>query len=236
MKTLILDKPRGSAAAALETTNGYMSRRKFLMGVGLAVGAMIVKPAHALPGLAYDGDRWKESVCSLVDYICPEPAAGRIRDAIYAADTYYVAPSSDFHSSFSSKHIINAQVYPEATYGDRYFEFARLPYYDSRNPCRRTKDLNVVEIERILNGDERERYGGVVSPCSERRQLASCGCERDTYTRTLAYYEEDPKAWEPVYTRNFTDGRSSYLGFAVKPRTNGQGQPPSQLFLSPYRV
>lgn len=166
----------------------------------------------------------------------PRPAAGRIREAIYRAGTSYVAPPADFHSRFSSRQIINAQVYPEATYGDRYFEFDRLPYYDSRNPCRRTKDLNVIEIERILNGEEREHYGGVVSPCSERRQIASCGCEWDTYRETAASYDEDPDAWEPVYTRNFTDGGQSYLGFAVRARSNDRGRPPTLLLLSPDSV
>jgi hypothetical protein len=235
MKTLSLDKPLGFTAS-LEAANGAVSRRSFLMGMGLVAGAMLVKPVSALPGLAYDGGHWKETVCRLVDYVCPEPAAARIRDAIYRADTYYAEPSTDFHSSFSSRQIINAQVYPEATRGGRYFEFERLPYYDSRNPCRRTKDLNVLEIERILNGDEQERYGGVVSPCSERRQLASCGCERNVYNKTLAYYSKDSEVWEPVYTRNFTDGSRSYLGFAIKPRTSAQSQLPTQLLLSPDSV
>lgn len=233
MKRLILERQPGFAADCLEAASGVVSRRNFLRGMGLVAGVMIVSPARALPGLTRDGGSWKESVCSLVDYVCPEPAAERIRESISQAETYYVTPSSDFHSSFSSRQIINVQVSPEATYGDRYFELARLPYYDSRNPCRRTKDLNVVEIERILNGDAQEYYGTVVSPCSERRRLASCGCERDVYQKTLAHYEEDPQAWEPLYVRNFTDGSSSYLGFGVKPRTSAQGQ---QLYLSPDSV
>lgn len=236
MKTLIIDRQLGFAAEALEAASGVVSRRNFLMGLGLVTGAMIVKPVRALPGRTYEDGSWKASVSRLVNYICPEPAAGRIRDAIDRADTYYGAPSTDFHSSFSSRQILNAQVYPETTYGDRYFELARLPYYDSRNPCRRTKDLNVLEIERILNRGERQYYGGVVSPCSERRQLASCGCERNVYNKTLAYYQQDPEAWESLYTRNFTDGRRSYLGFAIKPRTNAQGQPLKQLLLSPDSV
>lgn len=233
MMRLIPDRRQGFAAYCLEAAGGAVSRRNFLRGMGLVAGAMIVSPARALPRLAYDGGSWKESVCSLVDYVCPEPAARRIREAIYRAETYYVTTPSDFHSSFSSRQIINAQVYPEATYGDRYFELARLPYYDSRNPCRRTKDLNVVEIERILNEEEQDHYGGVVSPCSERRQLASCGCERNVYHKTLADYEEDPQAWDPLYVRNFTDGHSSYLGFAARPRTGTQDY---ELFLSPDSV
>ena len=234
MKKLILDKQLRCTGDGFEAPDRAVPRRSILMGLGLVAGAMLVKPVRALPGLAYGG--WQESVCDLVDYICPQPAAGRIRDAIYRAGTSYVTPSADFHSSFSSRQIINAQVYPEATYGDRYFEFERLPYYDSRNPCRRTKDLNILEIERILNEDERELYGGVVSPCSERRQLASCGCEWDVYRETAASYDEDPDAWEPLYTRNFTDGKQSYLGFAVKARTNVQGQPLRQLLISPDSV
>jgi len=236
MKTLILDRPLGVATDAHGAANGAVSRRRFLAGLGLVTGVMIAGPVRALPGFAAEGGSWKDSVASLVNYICPEPAAGRIRDAIYRADTYYVAPSTDFHNSFSSRQIINAQIYPEASYNGRYFELAGLPFYDSRNPCRRSKDLNPLEIARILNGGEREYYGGVVSPCSERRQLASCGCERDVYNKTLVYYKQDPAAWEPVYTRNFTDGRKSYLGFAVKARVNAQGQPLKQLLLSPDSV
>lgn len=235
MKMLILDKQPSRAGDGFQAMNGAVSRRNILMGIGLFTGAMLVKPAQALAGLA-DGGRWKESVCDLVDYICPPPAAGRIREAIYQAGTSYVTPASDFHGSFSSRQAINAQVYPEATYGSRYFEFERLPYYDSRNPCRRTKDLNLLEIARILSPGERKFYGGVVSPCSERRPLVSCGCEWDVYRETAASYEEDPDAWEPVYTRNFTDGKKSYLGFAVKARTNVQGQPLRQLLLSPDSV
>jgi hypothetical protein len=236
MKKLILDKHLGLTANTLKAASNTVSRRNFLMGLGLVTGAVIVTPVLALPGVADNGGSWKESVSRLVNYICPEPSAKRIRDAIYRAETYYVVPPTDFHSSFSSRQIINVQTSPEATYGGRYFELARLPYYDSSNPCRRTKDLNVLEIERILNDGEREYYGGVVSPCSERRQLASCGCERNVYNKTVAFYDEDPEAWQPVYTRNFTDGRRSYLGFAVKSRTNAQGQPLKQLLLSPDSV
>ncbi|HEX8129635.1 MAG TPA: hypothetical protein VF527_11090 [Pyrinomonadaceae bacterium] len=236
MKTLIFGKQFGSTADSLEAANGAVSRRNFLVGMGLVTGTVLIKPATALHGFAYNGGSWKESVCKLVDYICPQLTAGHIREAIYRADSYHAAPSADYHGSFSSRQIINAQVYPKVTHGGRYFEFSRLPYYDSHNPCRRTKDLNVLEIERILNDGEREYYGGVVSPCSERRQLASCGCERDAYDKTVTYYKEDPKAWEPLYVRNFTDGRRSYLGFAVKPRTNAYGQPLKQLLLSPDSV
>jgi hypothetical protein len=236
MKTLIIDRQVGVAAGTVEAANGVVSRRNFLMGLGLVAGAVIAKPVHALPGLMDDGGRLKASVGRLVNYICPEPAAGRIRDAINRADTYYVAPSTDFHGSFSSRQIINVQVYPKATYDGRYFELERLPFYDSRNPCRRTKDLNVMEIERILNDRERKYYGVVVSPCSERRQVATCGCERDVYNKTLAYYGEDPRALEPIYTRNFTDGRRSYLGFAVKARMGAPGWPLKQLVLSPDNV
>lgn len=235
MKTLILDKQPGRAADGFEAASGAVSRRSFLAGVGLVACATIVKPVHALPGFAY-GDDWKESVCDLVGSICPEPVAGRIREAIYRAEVSYVTPSADFHSSFSSPRIINAQIRPEATYGSRFFEFERLPFYDSRNPCRRSKDLNLLEIERILNEGEREQYGGVVSPCSERRPLASCGCEWDTYLKTAESYEEDPDEWDPLYTRNFTDGKESYLGFAVRARTNVEGRPSRQLFLSPDSV
>jgi hypothetical protein len=235
MKMLLFGRHLGLASDSLESTGG-VPRRKFLVGLGLVAGTMIVKPVRALPGLAYDSSGWKESVGRLVSHICEEPAAGRIRGAIYSADTYYAAPQTDFHSTFSSRVIIDAQIDPEATYGDRYFELASLPYYDSRNPCRRTKDLNVLEIERILNGDEQDYYGGVVSPCSERRRLASCGCERNVYNKTLAHHNEDPAAWEPVYTRNFTDGRRSYLGFAIKPRADARVQMPTRLLISPDSV
>jgi hypothetical protein len=127
------------------------------------------------------------------------------------------------------------RVYPEETYGSRFFELENLPFYDSRNPCRRNKDLNAFEINRILAGGEREFYGTVVSPCSERRQLAYT-CEWETYRKTAEYYTQDPDAWQPIYTRNFTDGSKSYLGFAVKPRTNAQGRPLKQLLLSPDSV
>src|SRR5215213_6336912 len=109
MKTLILDKQPGYAADSFKATEGAVSRRNFLVGLGLAASIVIVKPVHALAGLAYDGG-WKESVCDLVDYICPRPAAGRIREAIYQAGTTYVTPSADFHDSFSSRRIINARV------------------------------------------------------------------------------------------------------------------------------
>lgn len=236
MKTLILNRRPGVEAGRFEAASGGVSRRRFLMGAGLAAGVMLVEPARALPGFAYEGDGWKETVCSLVDHVCPEPAAERIREAIQQAETYSVTPASDFHGSFSSGRVINARVSPEATYGNRFFEFSRLPYYDSRKPCRRAKDLNMMEIERILNLEEQEYYGGVVSPCSERRQLASCGCERNVYQKTLADYEDDPGAWEPLYVRNFTDGARSFLGFAVRSRANDGGGRVRQLLLSPDSV
>lgn len=228
MKRLTLNERAGSAAGRLEVATCSVSRRSFLKGAGLLAGAVLVKPAHALPGLASYRSSWKASVCSLVDHICPERAAERIREAIYEAQTYSVTPAPDFHSSFSSTRIIDARVSPEATYGDRFFEFARLPYYDSRNPPRRAKDLNLLEIERILNEGEQEHFGSVVSPCSERRQVASCGCERDVYRKTFARYRKDEAEWAPLYARNFTDGRRSYLGFAVQSRTDGV----RELFLS----
>lgn len=236
MKTLIIDRQVGVAAGTVKAASGVVSRRNFMVGLGLATGAVIAKPVHALPGLVEDGGRLKASVSRLVNYICPEPTAGRIRDAIDAAEVQYVTPSTDFHGSFSSRQIINVQVYPKATYDGRFFELERRAFYDSKNPCRRTKDLNVMEIERILNDRERRYYGVVVSPCSERRQVATCGCEWDVYNKTLARYGEDPKAFEPLYARNFTDGRRSYLGFAVKARTGAPGWPLKQLLLSPDSV
>lgn len=235
MKSLILNQRSGFAADRAGAEIGAVSRRSFLVGAGLAASVLLVKPVRALPGLAYNADSWKQSVCALVDQICLESAAERIREAIDEAEVYYVKPTSDFHGSFSSRQRLNLQVSPEATYGERYFEFASLPYYDSRNPCRRAKDLNALEIARILNGDERERYDGVVSPCSERRQLAACGCERNVYQKTLDFYEEESAAWEPLYVRNFTDGRRSYLGFAVTSLTNEEEQF-RELFLSPDSV
>jgi hypothetical protein len=144
-----------------------------------------------------------------------------------------------FHGQFSSPYAFAEQLQPcTSRYGNTTFEVAGLPYFDSQSPCRRTKDLNEIEIERLLEPREIAYYGCVLAPCSERR--APTRDDRDLFARTAREYRADPAAYNLDYVRNVSDGRSDhrqlYAHGATGRVNNPDGSPRKNLFLSSFDV
>lgn len=209
-----------------------ISRRFFIGGITVAAIIATAKPKGVFASENYAAEDWRRSVNSLVNSICYEPQ--RISNVVNRATVYTTPYGNSFHESFSPNYVLNIRVQPEETITGRIFEFDRFPFYDSRNPCRRTKDLNSLEIWRLTQPGEIQWHGGVLSPCSERRIANKF--ELEDFSRTANHYRTNPEDWDHVYTRNVTDGRKSYLAHAVSSRTTRtqSGRPAKNLLVSPY--
>lgn len=212
-----------------------ISRRFFFFGMAAATAVLATaKPQSVLASTDYGAEEWKRTVKTLVSCICVQPQ--RIIQVVSNASHSYASYGNTFHERFSPFYALYFQVSPERTITDRYFEFDRFPFYDSKNPCRRTKDLNSIEILTLTSQSEVDWYGGVMSPCSERRVADST--ELDDFRRTAHVYKTDHRDWNHVYTRNVTNGKKSYLAHAASSRstTTASGEPTKTLFVSPYDV
>jgi hypothetical protein len=223
------------AAEAVAKKDINPNRRSILKGVLLVTAVSLLKPTELLALQGNALDVWRRQLCDFASAVCPG-ASAYISDRIWRAAAYWGSGSGDFHQSFAATYVLDLRIQPYSTVnGSRYFEFDRYPFYDSHSPCRRIKDVNEIELKRFLHHEEQKFYGGVVSPCSERRHLET-QCELDDFNRTAQAYKTDPKAWEHAYVRNVTDGQKSYYAHAVKPRTSNQQQGEKQVFLSPDSV
>jgi hypothetical protein len=122
--------------------------------------------------------------------------------------------------------------------GARYFQFDRVPYFDTHVPCRANKDINDIELTRFLA--EAEHYGGVIlSPCGDRKPMRFRH-EQEDFERTARNYHvrdgyyTDASHWHHSYVRPATvDGKKTILVHAVEPRRDGpMAGAPKQVFLS----
>ena len=233
MKSVFSQSFRAVEAAAKKDSN--LNRRSILKGVVLVTAASLLKPTQLLALQSSGLDAWRRLVCDFASALCPG-ASAYISDRVWRANGYWSPGSGDIHQTYIASYFLDLRIQPYTTVNDgRYFEFDRYPFYDSHSPCRRIKDVNEMELRRFLNAGERTFYGGVVSPCSERRPL-EYQCEKENFNRTAREYKTDPNAWEHLYLRNVTDGKKSYFAHAVKPRASNQSQDLKQVFLSPDSV
>lgn len=144
-----------------------------------------------------------------------------------------------FHGQFSSPYAFSEQLQPcTSRYGHTVFEVAGLPYFDSERPCRRSKDLNEIEIVRLTDPKEVAYYGCVLAPCSERRPPTSN--DQALFARTVREYNGDPRAYNLDYVRNVSDGRADHpqlYAYGATGRVNNpNGSPRKNLFLSTFDV
>jgi hypothetical protein len=163
--------------------NAELTRRSFI-GVSIpAAAAMLLKPSIALSSsssliLANENlaQLWTRTVNSLVGLVVEDGVASREMMRLIALGRIYGAPSArSFHEYYGPKFLIEVRLSPVNTSYDRWFEFDLWPIFDSQNPCRPIKDLNMAEILRITYKPEVDLYGAVVSPCSERRHQRESG-------------------------------------------------------------
>ena len=181
--------------------------------------------------------RWRERVKTFVYVVLPtewaDYYAGRIAYAGVEVWSY-----NSFHGQFSSPYAFSEQLPPCATRYGTTFELAGLPYFDSQRPARRTKDLNEIEITRLIDPDEVRYYGCVLSPCSERRPPTSDDYAK--FSRTVQTYGGEPRAYNLDYVRNVSDGRTDHgqlHAYGVTGRVNNpDGSPRKNLFLSSFDV
>jgi len=219
------------------------SRRAVLRLCGLAaIGAAIPRSLRAstYPWTTtsdYAPSVWKERTTIFVREVVPNDVVPAVLRYVSGARCVTASSPRSFSDQFASPVRFVLRIEPIVTrYEDCTFEIDELPYYDRMNPCRRTKDLNAAEIARLLEPSERAYYGGIMSPCSERRALTAD--DRDLYERTAAReYHVDRAAYTPQYVRNFTNGKNSYLGFGVTRNDGAPSQlPPKNVFLSSFDV
>lgn len=172
---------------------------------------------------------WKASVEKLAWSILPEQVAPPIVARVRNSDVYYRHDDS-FHGQFSSPLGLTARCGPTpCIYAGCTFELDQLPYYDTANPCLRSKDLNAVEIAQLTFPAEVRLYGVVLSPCSSRRPPERQDYER--FYRTIReVYGRDPQAYRVDYVRNVTDGRGRRTQQVATGATSRDTQRPAKNF------
>jgi len=219
------------------------SRRAFLRLLGLGTLATFVcGEVWAEPYTVWptedenDPTTWKRRLCTFTSAILP-PAWSRFTNEQIAQAPYHYGVDNSFSSRFSSPVRLAIRIAPIATrYDDVTFELDALPYYDRMNPCRRSKDLNSVELARLLNPEELEYYGCVLSPCSLRQPLTAQ--DQRFYQRTVSDdYQINPRAYVPQYARNFTDGEHVHRAIGAVRSTEGSERLPlKNVFLTSFDV
>src|SRR5437763_13094442 len=158
---------------------GMPTRRDALRALALTGASILLTPllrastASWSTSSDYSPAIWKERLTIFLSDVLPGDARGTVVERVKAAPCTTGIVQA-FHDQFSSPVRLYLRLAPMATlFEDVTLEIDQLPYYDRQNPCRRTKDLNAAEMARIIEPSERQFYGCVLSPCSERRSLTA---------------------------------------------------------------
>lgn len=231
MRQLVLAASPTPVLAAERNPLVYPSRRGFIKAAGVFAAALAVTPKLALANASYEAAEWRQLVINLVYAIGDQSFAQRTANSIRGCSIYPAPTPADFHEQFSARSILSLRVYPQMV-GERYFEIDRWPFFDTENPCRRCKDLNVREISQIVLPDEIKTFGAVVSPCGYREPPDTA--YSDHFRRAAEDYDTDPREWNWEYSRPFNNGQQSFLGHGVSHRTSrdSSGRPHKALLLS----
>jgi len=231
MRQLVLAASPTPVLAAESNPFVNPSRRGFIKAAGVFAAALAVAPKVALANASYESTEWKQLVINLVYAVGDQRFAQRTADSIRSCSLYSAPTPTNFHEQFSANLILGLRVYPERV-GERYFEIDRFPFFDTENPCRRYKDLNVREIRQIVTPDEIDTFGTVVSPCNQRQ--APDMAYYDHFRRAAEDYDSDPREWNWEYSRPFNNGKKSFLAHGVSHRTSrdSSGRPHKALLLS----
>lgn len=210
-----------------------VARRTFLKSAGAFSGMLFFEPMLALGDGFAPSEVWKQTVTNFVLRVLPNQTGQSINAVIMRSSVSQSPGARTFHDYYGPRLVIEAQLMPASTSDGRFFELDRVPLYDSHNPCRRIKELNRVEILTITDPRIVAIYDTIVSPCSERRPPQHGG-EYNNFCRTASEYGVRPETVTREYTRNFTDGKKSYLGHGVSFPSNldPQGKPRKALLLA----
>ena len=231
MLDLLISENKLPSQSLEAKANLHIERRSFMKSLFVAGVTVTLYPSISLAD-SYESETWKGHISDLVKAICPPSTANWMCSAITQSRVAQAPSPADFHSYFSAPLIlVDARISPAQVVCSRFFEIDRFPFFDTQNPCKRIKDLNAHEIRRISYNQEIERFGCVVSPCSERFKP-----EKDDYPafyRTVAAYNGDPNDFELNYKRSFNHGRPSWgYGVTKKGSTGANGKPLKDLLLS----
>jgi hypothetical protein len=196
-----------------------VSRRNFIGGLGAFTAMLMIQRRASAESaeLILTGDDtsfefWRGSVTRLITNVVEDQDRRREMVRALATSTIYWSSSpTSFHESFCSPYLFDARLSPARTIQERWFELNLRPMFDTENPCRSVKDLNLPEILRITH--EYNTNGRVLSPCNHRMQPTNA--EYDNFCKTTERYGLDPKRVTWLYTRPFTTGRNRYLGHAI---------------------
>lgn len=210
-----------------------ISRRSVLGMLTAATAFTLANPIKALASMSNEeAQKWHTQ--KLVNLACSPALARSVNQQISAAPTYWVRLGNSFHERFASAIRINVRIYPTEAVTNRFFEMdGGLPLFDTENPCRRCKDMNVVELWHFTQRDVVDQFG-VLSPCNER--LMASGRDYELFRETAQSYDLDPNEWNYQYKRPVSNGRRSTAAHVVTSRTqrSPSGQPKNTVLITPY--
>jgi hypothetical protein len=237
-ETLLTDSL--SPLARLSETEGMpqIRRRQFLKIVGVA-GVGLALSSKALFAQPTDVSLWVEHVAGLVYSICPDQRVSQsINSRLYRAQLKYAPRATDFHSYFSAPYVFaDTTISPEKAICGNGFEVNQFPYYDIACPCGGHNDLNAPEIRRITNDKEKEFYGCVLAPTSQRMSMEPR--DHAGFLRTVSSYPYDPNDFNVPYKRVFSSSEGqSYYGYNIVHKTlvGSNGKPMGDMLLSSYPI
>jgi hypothetical protein len=221
-------------SATLDFNSTSPSSRRSFLGVLTAATALAVANPHKVLASMSSEEAQKQYTQRFVNLACSPSVARSINEHISAAPTYWVRPGNNFHERFASAIRINVRIYPSSAITNRFFEMdGGLPFFDTENPCRRCKDMNVVELWHFTRPDVVDQFG-VLSPCNAR--LMASDQDYDLFRETAQSYDLDPNEWNYQYKRPVTNGRRSTAAHVVTSRTqrSPSGQPSNTVLITPY--
>lgn len=201
-------------------------RRRFLQalgvtGVGLAfllkgTSATSAATAGAVAPYANAG-AWRDCVTGFVEVVCDDDfsTARAINARLRAATLTYAPTPRDFHSYFSAPFVFRDAVEQYTVVCRNGFEVRQFPLYGRQLPCENCQDLNASEIRRIINANERNYYGCVVSPVGQRKDRY----DHASYLRTIKNYPYDPNDFNVGYARDFRTVDKTVPGFYITHKT-----------------
>jgi hypothetical protein len=120
---------------------------------------------------------------------------------------------ANFHEQFRSDYVLPNQFPPTRTRYGFYVNLDEVVRADSQVNIRVFQDLNFFEIRRLIHPGELYNFGQVLSPAGLRQPPNPL--DRDAFYRvcTRLYGIPNPEMLTVLYTRLFTNGQHTFMGF-----------------------
>lgn len=122
-------------------------------------------------------------------------------------------PSTTFHNQFLSNYVLPR---PLGATQSRYGFFVginEVVQADGQAVIRPQQDLNFYELRRLLHPAELSQFGVVLSPTGTRNATTPTDLESFYRVARTYYGIPNPETLTVLYTRLFTNGRNSFVGY-----------------------